>query len=104
MIKNFLILIVSLVFSYIPARGATLSPEVSEFVNRYCMECHDADTEKGDRNFEPFLKNPSDKRQHMILEEILDSLNLGEMPPQKKKTKQPPLEERRKIISIITDC
>ena len=80
--------------------AASLAPSVTQFVQGYCMDCHDADTEKGDRNFEPFLKTPSAVSQHVTLEEILEQLNLGEMPPKKKR--QPTDEERRKVVAEIT--
>ena len=40
------------------AVAAELPASVPVFVQRYCMKCHDADSEKGDRNFEPFLAQP----------------------------------------------
>lgn len=82
------------------AFATTLDRSVTKFVERYCIDCHDADTEKGDRSFEPFLKNPNAVDQHMALEEILEQLNLGEMPPKKKR--QPADAERRKIVAEIT--
>jgi hypothetical protein len=84
------------------ATAASLDPSVSKFVTRYCMDCHDADTEKGDRNFEPFLKAPGGISQHATLEEILEQLNLGEMPPPKKRVDQPSDVERRRVVAEIT--
>ena len=57
-----------------------LSPSVPEFVESYCLECHDDLTTKGDRDFLPFLDDPNGMDSFLALEEILDSLNLGEMP------------------------
>lgn len=82
--------------------AAELDPRVPMFVRDYCMRCHDAKQEKGDRSFEQFLASPSHTDHHETLAEILDLLNLGEMPPQKEGVKQPPDEERRKIVSAIT--
>ena len=72
--------------------AATAEPPASVpvFIKRYCMKCHDADSEKGDRNFEPFLAQPGKAEHHELLKEILDQLNLGEMPPRKKHVVQPP--------------
>ncbi|MDB4681202.1 hypothetical protein OAF00_01395, partial [bacterium] len=70
--------------------AAALDPSVPVFVKRYCVKCHNADSEKGDRNFEPFLANPGKTEHHEILKEMLDQLNLGEMPPRKKNIAQPP--------------
>ena len=96
------ILAIALASIEISANATELDPVVGKFVQRYCMDCHDADTEKGDRSFEPFLKSPSAVSQHATLEEILEQLNLGEMPPKKRKVDQPADAERRKIVSEIT--
>lgn len=79
-----------------------LDPLVPQFVERYCLDCHDGWSEKGDRNFEPFLEGPDDSRHHLTLVEILDQLNLGEMPPDKKDVAQPTLEERREAVTALT--
>lgn len=84
------------------ANAATPDQSVVKFVQRYCLDCHDAETEKGDRNFESFLKSPGAVSQHATLEEILEQLNLGEMPPKKRKVDQPSDAERRRIVSEIT--
>ena len=80
--------------------AANLDPSVVKFVDRYCMDCHDADTAKGDREFEGLLKTPNAVNQHVALEEILEQLNLGEMPPKKKR--QPTDAERRAVVTEIT--
>jgi len=82
--------------------AAELEPAVVKFVERYCLGCHDADTGKGDRNLEPFLKSPNDVSQHATLEEILEQLNLGEMPPKKRNVKRPSDAERRRTVAEIT--
>jgi hypothetical protein len=82
--------------------GASLSPEVPKFVGRYCLECHNDKREKGDRSFQHWLKQPGAPGQHGLLEEMLDQLNLGEMPPHKKGIKHPAHAERRRVIAEIT--
>ncbi len=81
--------------------GAELAPAVPTFVKRYCIECHDAETEKGDRNFEPFLSSPGKVTHHEILREMLDQLNLGEMPPRKKNVARPPDSDRRAVVAAL---
>ena len=81
--------------------AAALDPSVPVFVKRYCVKCHNADSEKGDRNFEPFLANPGKTEHHEILKEMLDQLNLGEMPPRKKNIAQPPNGERRQMVAAL---
>lgn len=79
-----------------------LSPSVPEFVESYCLECHDDLTTKGDRDFLPFLDDPNGMDSFLALEEILDSLNLGEMPPEKDGVTQPSDDEKRAVIREIT--
>jgi hypothetical protein len=79
----------------------TLPPErlVPRFLEKYCLECHDADVQKGDRSFEKFglpLKSVPD-----LLEarDIIDQLTLREMPP--KKADQPGSDERLAMIRAL---
>lgn len=82
--------------------AATLNPIVPQFVSRYCMTCHDAEMEKGDRNFESFLASPGETEHRQTMEEILEQLNLGEMPPKKKRIEQPADDERRAVVEEMT--
>ena len=83
--------------------AGSLDSSIPSFVEKYCINCHDGETEKGDRDFEPFLDAPNSAEQHLALEEILEQLNLGEMPPKKKGVSQPPVHEIRKVIKGITN-
>lgn len=84
------------------ADSGSLSPSVSQFVSRYCLDCHNAEKEKGDRSFEHFLESPNELSHLQTIEEILEQLNLGEMPPSKKNVEQPSDSERRKIVAELT--
>ena len=79
-----------------------LHEDVVPFVKQYCLDCHNDDKEKGDRSFEAFLTNPEDPDEHFTLEEIVDLLNLGDMPPDEDDVLQPSSEERRKAVHSIT--
>ena len=80
---------------------ADFPPAVTTFVSNYCIECHDSESEKGDRNFEPLLANSLPREHFEALKEVLDQLNLGEMPP-RKNVAQPSDEERRQMVGIIS--
>ncbi|MCX6837159.1 MAG: DUF1592 domain-containing protein, partial [Verrucomicrobia bacterium] len=74
---------------------------VQQFLGKYCLECHDADVQKGDRSFEKFelpLKGTADLNE---ARDIIDQLTLKEMPP--KKTDQPSDEERIAMIRALRD-
>jgi Protein of unknown function (DUF1592)/Protein of unknown function (DUF1588)/Protein of unknown function (DUF1585)/Protein of unknown function (DUF1595)/Protein of unknown function (DUF1587)/Planctomycete cytochrome C len=76
--------------------------EIQGFLQTYCNECHGADKQKGDRRFDE-LKLPAVKVDTLIeLKDILDQLNLGDMPP--KKAKQPSSEERKIFIEQATQA
>ncbi len=70
------------------------------FLSRYCLGCHDADTQKGDRRLDdlPLTIGP-DIATAERWQEVLHQLQLGEMPPVKKK--QPTDAERRAILEWI---
>lgn len=72
------------------------------FLNNYCFRCHDSNKQEGDRRFDDLPQSIG--TEIAIAErwqEILDQLQLGEMPPDGEK--QPTDHERREIISWIED-
>lgn len=73
---------------------------VRPFLETYCIKCHDEDKQKGDRRFDHLTGYPEDIEQAESLQEILDQLNLAEMPPEDEK--QPKPEETRLIVSTLT--
>lgn len=81
----------------------SLSPAVVDFVDTYCMDCHNEFTQDGDRSFEAFLAAPNDPAHHLTVEEMLDQLNLGKMPKQEKDVAQPSDSERRAVVAAMTD-
>ncbi|MEM1224550.1 MAG: DUF1592 domain-containing protein [Planctomycetota bacterium] len=83
-------------------RSAELDPSIPQFVQRYCMSCHDSKQAKGDRSFESFLKAPGDQDQVATIEEMLDLINLGAMPPVSKRARQPGDAERREVVLAMT--
>ena len=72
------------------------------FIRAHCIDCHNDDKEKGDRSFEAFIKDPANPDEHFTLEEIVDLLNLGDMPPDEDDVAQPSSEERREVVDSIT--
>ncbi|MDF1861381.1 MAG: DUF1592 domain-containing protein [Verrucomicrobiales bacterium] len=71
-----------------------------EFIASYCLECHDEDVQKGDRSFEELGNDFSDLYTMEAWQEILDQLNLGEMPP--KKADQPTSGESMAMVNWVT--
>ena len=91
-----------LTFSNLPLNAAGDAEPVHHFLSTYCNDCHGADKQKGDRRFDQ-LALPVAKVDTLIeLKDILDQINLGEMPP--KKSKQPSSEEQKAFIEQITQA
>ena len=84
-------------FAAIPIQAAM--PPI-EFLNNYCLECHDEEVQKGERQFDELAFPISSVHAAIEVQEIIDQLTLGEMPP--KKADQPTLEERNAMISALT--
>jgi mono/diheme cytochrome c family protein len=91
--------------SVLPARAAAIADESpalkpDAFLSRYCIGCHDSDTHKGDRRLDDLpLVIGADFALAERWQEVSHQLQLGEMPPPKKR--QPTDEERRAVLSWI---
>ena len=70
------------------------------FLKQYCYNCHGPDKQKADRRFDVLPASIDDFKQQEQWQEILDQLNLGEMPPEDER--QPSEKERLKVVGIIT--
>ena len=71
-----------------------------EFVSKYCYQCHGEEKQKADRRFDLLSSSIQDFREQELWQEIVDQLNLGEMPPE--HVSQPSEVERLAIIDLIT--
>ena len=80
------------------AAGPASPPQA--FLSKYCLDCHDADTQKGERRLDDLSADVgTDRAVAERWQEVLHQLQLGEMPPPKKK--QPSHEERRALLAWI---
>lgn len=74
----------------------------AQFAGKYCLKCHDVETQKGDREFETF-KLPFTKEADLIAaKDIIDQLTLREMPPAKAE-RQPTDDERLAAIRVLRE-
>lgn len=71
-----------------------------DFIANYCFECHDEDVQKGERHFDQLSFPLTDEMGIISVQEIIDQLNLGQMPP--KKADQPSHEEKAAAIAALT--
>ncbi len=77
------------------------APLREDFLKEYCISCHGAEKQKGDRRFDSLtstIKTPDDA---LLWQEILDQLNQGDMPPKKEK-KQPSKTDLLAAVDAIT--
>ncbi len=91
--------------------GASLAVQASEleqsafdldaYLETYCIDCHGPEKEKGDRRWDTFHLPIADTETLIQAQEILDILNLAEMPPP-EEDRQPTDEENRQAIVFLT--
>lgn len=82
-----------------------LNQQVKSFVGKYCLNCHNAEKEKGDLNLEDLSHVLDNASTAQYWQDVLDVLNLGEMPP-KSKTKpvpHPTQEEMTLMLENLTN-
>ncbi len=98
--SSFSLAVALLTFSNLSLNAAGDAEPVHHFLSTYCNDCHGAEKQKGDRRFDQ-LALPVSKVDTLIeLKDILDQINLGDMPP--KKAKQPSSEEQKAFIEQLT--
>lgn len=72
---------------------------VTQFLDRYCIACHDADTAEGERDFETFKLPIKSKQQLITADEIIDQITLRHMPPE--DSEQPTDEQRLGVLKTL---
>ncbi len=71
------------------------------FLKQYCYKCHGPDKQKAKRRFDTLPATIKDFRQQEQWQEMVDQLNLGEMPPEDEK--QPSQAELLFAIKTLTE-
>ena len=70
------------------------------FLQEYCISCHGAEKQKGDRRFDHLTLDLTDGDNAFEWQEILDMINLGEMPPEDEL--QPSSTEVGGVVAWLT--
>ena len=70
------------------------------FLKTYCTQCHGSEKQKGDRRFDKLIGDFTQLKEAETFQEILDQLNLAEMPPEGKK--QPTVAEIKRVVEHLT--
>ena len=85
------------------ASNDLIDPEVTKYLQQYCYGCHGENLQKGDRRFDsipPRISVGDDAID--LLEEVLDAINRGDMPPRERSVVQPTAEETRTVVAVLT--
>ena len=79
--------------------AAEVTGEVQSFFMKYCLECHDTASMKGDLDLTPLAVNFGDATTFRRWVRLHDRVRSGEMPPQ--DSTQPPAEEIQPVLEWI---
>ncbi|MBI3879815.1 MAG: DUF1592 domain-containing protein [Verrucomicrobia bacterium] len=69
------------------------------FLAKHCLECHDAETTKGDLRLDNLALTLNDHTNFVTWEKVFDKVTRGEMPPKKKE--RPPQNELRPAMDWL---
>jgi cytochrome c553 len=84
----------------VQAAPGTFDTDVKPLLTTYCVTCHGEAKQKGERRFDKLIGEVASDNALVDLQDMLDQLNLGEMPP--KEARQPTREERLRAIAWLT--
>ena len=71
------------------------------FVQKYCASCHGSEVQEADRRFDELLPDRMAEDDLELWTEILDRLNVGDMPPEDAEL-QPDDAERIEMVELLT--
>ncbi len=74
---------------------------IAGFLGKYCLQCHDADTADGKREFESFALPITSEQQLITADGIIDQVSLKQMPPE--DSDQPTDEQRLALVGSLRD-
>ena len=87
-------------FTAAVAKVSELPEQVDNFLGNYCLDCHDADTRKGEVSLDLLEIDWTDPHSAKTWGKVFEVLQSGEMPPEKKK--QPSDKEVHGISSWLS--
>ncbi|MGY8695094.1 MAG: DUF1587 domain-containing protein, partial [Verrucomicrobiia bacterium] len=76
--------------------------QIRPFLDEYCVGCHGKDKQKGERRFDALEYPISDDNALIDFQDILDLMNLGDMPPEDEP--QPSSGERQATVDWLTQA
>ncbi len=82
-----------------PAKG--FGEDIAPFLNQYCVSCHGPEKQKAKLRLDTLDRDLVNGTQADMWQEVLDLVNVSEMPPEEAKA-QPSREERQAAIELLT--
>ena len=83
------------------APEAILPEKHFEFLNEYCLKCHDSVEEKGGVNLEDLSFNLDTLQTAELWQKALNVMNSGEMPPEDED--QPEAEPKTNFLADLSE-
>ncbi|MFK8112383.1 MAG: DUF1592 domain-containing protein [Rubripirellula sp.] len=74
--------------------------DTKAYVQTHCIRCHGVEEQNADRRFDVLAAELSDHQTAESWQEILDIVNLGEMPPEDEP--QPSADETKRFVAAVT--
>src|SRR5438034_48064 len=74
-------------------------PAIQPFLDRHCMECHDAEVKKGGLDLAALSTKAEDAAAQKMWIRVFDRVTAGEMPPVKKP--RPPEQEAKSFLATL---
>jgi len=84
---------------WLAADAAPQSMTIRSFFDRYCVQCHGEEVQKADRRLDNLKPDFKDDEVLAVWQDVLDQLQLGDMPP--SKAKQPSDAQKQSVIHQI---
>ena len=79
---------------------AKISPRVTAFLSKHCVQCHGPDEQNADIRLDTMSTHVRDDTIALQWQDILDVLNLGEMPPE--EAEQPAEADLADVLETLT--
>ena len=75
---------------------------ITPFLQKHCFQCHGPEKQKADRRYDQLIHPIQNDEDLLLFQDILDQLNLGEMPPEDEARPDP--SEVKKVVAWLTSA
>jgi hypothetical protein len=75
---------------------------ITPFLQTHCFKCHGPEKQKADRRYDQLLHPIQNDDDLLLFQDILDQLNLGEMPPEEEPRPDP--AKVKEVVAWLTSA